>query len=30
LERMNLKLTFKDSLKFWNGFNKRLHSKNCK
>lgn len=30
LELMNIKLTFKDSLKFWNGFNKRLNSKNCK
>ena len=30
LERMNIKLNFMDSLKFWNGFNKRLNSKNCK
>ncbi|WP_179338355.1 hypothetical protein [Winogradskyella ludwigii] len=30
LERMNIELTFKDSLKFWNEFNKRLISKNCK
>ncbi len=29
LEQMNVKLTFKDSLKFWSGFKSRMNNKKC-